>query len=144
MHTRLMPLLCGLSLVAGCSSMSRYVYDDGGNVADDGISDPGRVVLHRLNRAEYNNTVRDLLGTSLNPADSFPIDDLTSGYDNIASTLSISPLHVEMYEWAAQLLVEEVLFGDVVAIQVHVEAEGDEISGTTGDVRAKSANRAAY
>ncbi|MCB9763986.1 MAG: DUF1592 domain-containing protein [Alphaproteobacteria bacterium] len=71
--------------------------------------DPGSVTLHRLNRAEYNNTVRDLLGTDLRPADDFPPDDHGYGYDNIADVLSTSPLHVELYEWAADLLVDEAL-----------------------------------
>ena len=44
-------------------------------------TDPGRVTLHRLNRAEYNNTVHDLLGTSSQPADDFPIDDRGNGFE---------------------------------------------------------------
>src|SRR5688572_27071882 len=70
--------------------------------------DPGRVTLHRLNRAEYNNTVRDLLGTTQTPADSFPSDDRGYGYDNIADVLSLSPLQLELYFNAAQSLVDEV------------------------------------
>jgi len=69
-------------------------------------SSPGRVVLHRLNRAEYNNTVRDLLGTTLTPADAFPADDYGHGFDNIAGTLSMSPLHIEGYERAAGELMD--------------------------------------
>jgi hypothetical protein len=71
--------------------------------------DPGRVTLHRLNRAEYNNTVRDLLGTSLQPADDFPNDDHGYGFDNIADVLSMSPLLFELYEHAAELLVREAM-----------------------------------
>jgi hypothetical protein len=74
-------------------------------------SDPGRVTLHRLNRVEYNNTVRDLLGTSLTPADDFPADDRGSGFDNVADVLSLSPLHLDMYQRAAERLVTEVLAG---------------------------------
>jgi hypothetical protein len=72
-------------------------------------TDPGRVTLHRLNRAEYNNTVRDLLGTQLTPADTFPIDDRGSGLDNLADVLSLSPLHLSTYNRAAQTLVAEAL-----------------------------------
>src|SRR5450755_17792 len=43
-------------------------------------TDPGRVTIHRLNRAEYNNTVRDLLGTTARPADVFPVDDRGLGF----------------------------------------------------------------
>jgi len=71
--------------------------------------DPGEYVVHRLNRAEYNNSVRDLLGTSLTPADEFPTDDHGYGFDNIGAALSMSPLHVELYERAARLLAEEAL-----------------------------------
>lgn len=71
--------------------------------------DPGWVTLHRLNRTEYNNTVRDLLGTGLRPADDFPSDDSSFGFDNIASVLSISPLQAELYRRAAELLATEAL-----------------------------------
>ena len=74
-------------------------------------ADPGTLTLRRLNRVEYNNTVRDLLETSLRPADNFPDDDIHHGFDTIGSTLSISPLHLEMYERAADQLIEE-LFAD--------------------------------
>ena len=77
--------------------------------AINGATDPGRVTLHRLNRAEYNNTVRDLLGTSLKPADEFPIDDRGSGFDNMADVLTLSPLHLSVYHSAARQLVTEAL-----------------------------------
>lgn len=72
-------------------------------------TDPGRVTLHRLNRAEYNNTVRDLLGTSQAPADDFPIDDRGSGFDNMADVLTLSPLHLSVYHAAARELATEAL-----------------------------------
>ncbi len=69
--------------------------------------DPGRVTLHRLNRAEYDNTVRDLLGDTSGPARDFPADDHGFGFDNNADTLSMSPLLMEKYATAAERLVEE-------------------------------------
>jgi hypothetical protein len=72
-------------------------------------TDPGRVTLHRLNRAEFNNTVRDLLGTNARPADEFPIDDRGSGFDNIADVLTLSPLHLDLYHKVAEALVTEAL-----------------------------------
>jgi hypothetical protein len=78
----------------------------GGSVA---ATDPGRVTLHRLNRAEYDNTVRDLLGTSKTPGTEFPIDDRGSGFDNIADVLTLSPLHINLYYGAADALVAEAL-----------------------------------
>lgn len=75
----------------------------------EAAKDPGRVTLHRLNRVEYNNTVRDLLKTELRPADDFPSDDHGYGYDNIADVLAVSPLQVELYHRAAELLAEDLL-----------------------------------
>jgi len=70
--------------------------------------DPGRVSLHRLNRAEYDNTVRDLLGDTTRPARDFPSDDISSaGFDNDADVLSMSPLLMEKASSAAAQLVEE-------------------------------------
>jgi hypothetical protein len=69
-------------------------------------NDPGRVTLHRLNRAEYNNTVRDLLGVSFQPADDFPADDIGYGFDNIGDVLSMPPLLLEKYLAAAEEIVD--------------------------------------
>ena len=63
--------------------------------------DPGRVAVHRLNRAEYNCAVRDLLGVDYRPADSFPADDSGYGFDNVASVLSLPPVLMEKYMNAA-------------------------------------------
>ena len=71
--------------------------------------DPGRVTLHRLNRAEYNNTVQDLLFTSNTPADTFPKDDRGNGFDNMADVLSLSPVHLNAYGEAAQDLAAEAV-----------------------------------
>jgi hypothetical protein len=60
------------------------------------------VVLRRLNRREYNNTIRDLIGIELHLADEFPPDDIGFGYDNIGSALNISPIHIEKYLAAAE------------------------------------------
>ncbi|XXF77774.1 DUF1592 domain-containing protein [Myxococcaceae bacterium GXIMD 01537] len=70
-------------------------------------TDPGRVTLHRLNRAEYDNTVRELLGDTTRPARGFPADDHGFGFDNNADVLSMSPLLMEKYATAAEALVEE-------------------------------------
>src|SRR5688572_7793121 len=77
--------------------------------SDGGTGDPGRITLHRLNNAEYNNTVRDLLGTELRPADDFPNDDRGYGFDNVADVLLVSPLLVELYEAAAEALITDTL-----------------------------------
>jgi hypothetical protein len=74
-------------------------------------ADPGRVTARRLNRAEYNNTVRDLLGVDLQPADDFPQDDSGYGFDNIGDVLSLSPALMEKYLTAAERVSRAAIFG---------------------------------
>ncbi len=71
--------------------------------------DPGRVTVRRLNRTEYNNTVRDLLGVDFEPAKDFPSDDVGNGFDNIGDVLSVSPLLMEKYLDAAEKISEKVI-----------------------------------
>ncbi len=92
--------------------------------------DSGRVTMHRLNRAEYNNTVRDLLGTSQRPADDFPGDDHSYGFDNIADALSIPPSLLDLYERAAEKLALEALALPSLSQVQHTEAEA--LMGTAG------------
>ncbi|MFN0108833.1 MAG: DUF1592 domain-containing protein [Blastocatellia bacterium] len=73
--------------------------------------DPGRVTARRLNRAEYNNTVRDLLGVTFKPADDFPQDDSGYGFDNIGDVLSLSPVLMEKYLTAAETVARTAVFG---------------------------------
>jgi len=61
-----------------------------------------RVVLHRLNRKEYANAVRDLLAVDFNAAEILPADDIAEGFDNIASALQVSPSFIEQYVIAAR------------------------------------------
>ena len=80
-----------------------------GNGPPPAGTDPGRVTAHRLNRVEYNNTVRDLLGTARSLADDFPIDDRGGGFDNVADVLTLSPLHLDSYRSAAINLIDEAM-----------------------------------
>ena len=72
---------------------------------------PGRVTARRLNRAEYDNTIRDLLGVDFKPAADFPQDDSGYGFDNIADALSLSPVLMEKYLSAAEKAVRTALHG---------------------------------
>ena len=74
--------------------------------------EPGRVTSRRLNRAEYNNTVRDLLGVTLRPADEFPLDDAGYGFDTVGDVLSVSPLLMEKYMTAARRLSRAAVYGE--------------------------------
>lgn len=71
--------------------------------------DPGHLTAHRLNRVEYNNTVRDLLAVRFKPADSFPADDSGYGFDNIGDVLSVSPILTEKYLAAAKKIAAEAI-----------------------------------
>jgi len=67
-----------------------------------GKATPGRFVVHRLNRTEYGNAVRDLLALDVNAEELLPSDGADFGFDNIASALKTSPLLLERYLTAAQ------------------------------------------
>lgn len=71
--------------------------------------DPGRVTAHRLNRIEYKNTIRDLMGVNFETKDAFPDDDSGYGFDNIADVLNMSPLLMEKYLTAAQTVVAKAV-----------------------------------
>ena len=81
----------------------------------DGDIDPGRVTLRRLNRSEYQNTVRDLLGVSFNAGTTFPADEVGYGFDNIGDNLSIPTLLFEKYLDAAEEIVEAAVDRDYLA-----------------------------
>ncbi|MDF1700675.1 MAG: DUF1587 domain-containing protein, partial [Planctomycetota bacterium] len=68
---------------------------------------PGRVTMRRLNRVEYRNTVRDLLGVDYDTTKTFPTDDVGYGFDHIGDVLSISPILMEKYLDAAEEIVEQ-------------------------------------
>ena len=76
---------------------------------DPSRPDPGRVTLRRLNRVEYNNTVRDLFGVDFQPADDFPQDDVGYGFDNIGDVLSMPPILLEKYLNAAEAILDRAI-----------------------------------
>ena len=63
--------------------------------------DPGRTPLHRMNRGEYANAIRDLLAVNVDASTLLPADDSDSGFDNIADVLGVSPALLERYVSAA-------------------------------------------
>jgi hypothetical protein len=77
-----------------------------------GTRDPGRVVLRRLNRFEYKNTIRDLLGVEAS-VDDFPLDDIGYGFDNIGDVLSLPPLLLEKYLAAAEKILDKAIVTDL-------------------------------
>lgn len=76
---------------------------------------PGTVTIRRMNKAEYNNTVRDLVGLDLKLADAFPSDDVGNGFDNMGDVLTIPPVLLEKYLDAAMTIADRV-FEDPAAV----------------------------
>lgn len=144
-----LPLFLGVALVAACTAD----LGSGGPTGKDGVNGPGNgteggngsiwgeaaapvdkpttmspVVMRRLNRTEYNNTVRDLLQTDLRPGDGFPTDDLGGGFPTVGSALSLSPAYVINYESAAHALILDLFSSEARRTQhvgCDVEAEGE-------------------
>ena len=84
--------------------IERYVFG-----VECGEPRPGRVTVRRLNRVEYNNTIRDLLYIDVDFTDRLPADEVGYGFDNIADVLSVSPLLLEKYLDCALMAVERAI-----------------------------------
>ena len=103
-------------------------------------SRPGRVTMRRLNRAEYNNTIRDLTGLDLKLADDFPSDDVGAGFDNIGDVLTIPPILLEKYLAAALTIAAEVVADPAARKEVFPfeTKEGDPIEDVVAAARANA------
>ena len=98
---------------------------------DPNNPDPGRVTLRRLNRVEYRNTVRDLMGIDFRADEEFPADDSGYGFDNIGDVLSVSPLLLEKYLQAAETIVNTAV--PTIATVVRTRTlSGSEFTGENG------------
>jgi mono/diheme cytochrome c family protein len=86
--------------------------------------DPGRVTVRRLNRVEYRNTIRDLLGVDFDADSEFPPDDTGHGFDNIGDVLTISPLLLEKYLAAASAIVSQAVPAVPKVVAEHVVPGG--------------------
>ena len=71
--------------------------------------DPGRVTVRRLNRVEYRNTIRDLIGVDYDTTSEFPPDDTGHGFDNIGDVLTLSPMLLEKYLNAANAIISRAV-----------------------------------
>ena len=78
---------------------------------DPANPDPGHVTVRRLNRVEYRNTIRDLLGVDFEADKEFPPDDSGHGFDNIGDVLTLSPMLLEKYLTAAKAIVTKAVPG---------------------------------
>ncbi len=95
------------------------------------LVDVGRVTIRRLNRAEYDNSMRDLLGVTTSPANDFPADDFGHGFDNQGDVLSTAPVLVEKYDAAALKLATDTVAAAYTPGSI-TRAEGVDMTASTG------------
>jgi hypothetical protein len=107
--------------------------------------DPGRVTIRRLNRQEYNNTIRDLVGLDLRPAEDFPLDDSRGGFDNNGEALSLPPILLEKYLDAAERVLDRAIVPDpsVEPLDITIDADALSKSRASGPAVAISPDREA-
>src|SRR3984885_13303798 len=86
---------------------------------------PGTVSLHRLNRAEYANAIKDVLGVDVDAAALLPRDDISDGFDNIASVLKVSPSFLDQYISAAREVSRMAIANPPPAEPVKVVLHGE-------------------
>ncbi len=101
---------------------------------DPANPDPGRVTVRRLNRVEYRNTIRDLIGVDFDTSKEFPTDDSGFGFDNIADALTLSPMLLEKYVDAARTIVGQTV-PSVPRVPVEQVLDSHTLSGSaTGPI----------
>ncbi len=115
--------------------------------AEAAMPDPGRTLLHRFNRAEYANAIRDLLALDVDSTSLLPPDDSSYGFDNIADILGVSPLLMERYISAAES-ISALAVGDVTqprsAVLYRVKndlPQGEHVEGLPEGTRGGTAIR---
>jgi mono/diheme cytochrome c family protein len=96
---------------------------------------PGRVTIRRLNREEYRNTIRDLLGVSFEPKD-FPNDAVGYGFDNIGDVLSLAPMLLEKYLAAAEEIVGQAIVADPAPKAATTRIAGNKFKSDNDAIRA--------
>ncbi len=85
---------------------------------------PGSVRIHRLNRAEYSNAMRDLFGLDVDVSTLLPNDDISEGFDNIASALKVSPSFLDQYIMAARAMAKQAVGAPVADGQARTTLRG--------------------
>ncbi|MCU1325476.1 MAG: hypothetical protein JWN34_846 [Bryobacterales bacterium] len=81
---------------------------------------PGRPTIHRLNRAEYSNAIRDLFALDAKAGNTLPVDDTGYGFDNIGDVLSLSPVLIERYMTASRLVARLAVGNTEIKPEVNI------------------------
>ena len=106
---------------AQIDALVKYVQGEFAKADRNTKPDPGRVTVHRLNRNEYANTIRDLLSVEFRAQKDFPTDDSGEGFDNIGDILTISPVLMEKYLAAAERIASRAVAADPLPKPFSVE-----------------------
>jgi hypothetical protein len=124
---------------AGLASMMRAIETELDRLDRNTKPDPGRITARRLNRTEYRNTIRDLLGVEFQATQEFPTDDSGEGFDNIADVLTISPLLAEKYLAAAERLSARALglvrLPKPISASYAADVGGGQLAATNGSAK---------
>ncbi len=106
MELKLMPPVDETQPEAGETALISDWIDSTIFYVDPENPDPGKVVLRRLNRNEYQNTIYDLLGVKVDVESLLPLDDTGYGFDTIGDVHTVSPAHIEKYLSAAEVALD--------------------------------------
>lgn len=98
-----------------------------------GDVDPGRVTIRRLNRSEYRNTIRDLVGIEIDAAADLPFDEVGYGFDNIGDVLSLSPMLFEKYLAATEKILSNAIITDETDLIPSFRLAGDALRSLAGE-----------
>jgi hypothetical protein len=111
--------------------------------ADPHNPDPGRVTVRRLNRVEYRNTIRDLMGVEYNTEEEFPADDTGYGFDTISDVLTLPPILLEKYLAAANTIVAQAV-PTVPAVPAERNIPGRDFKSGEGSIAGNRLNLSIY
>lgn len=100
-----------------------------GKIDCEGVKTPGRPVLRRLNRVEYDNAIFDLTGLHLHLSDRFPPDPISFGFDNVGSVAALTPVQVELSHEAARSCVESLLRSKDSEPEAFLRVFGSDLAG---------------
>jgi len=109
--------------VADVQALAAYL-ESSLDMASAANPNPGSVRIHRLNRAEYSNAMRDLFGLDVDMSTLLPNDDISDGFDNIASALKVSPSFLDQYIMAARALAKRAVGTSVSEGQTRTTLRG--------------------
>ena len=110
--------------VADAQALAGVLWRPRSTTAAAANPNPGSVRIHRLNRAEYSNAMRDLFGLDVDVSTLLPNDDISEGFDNIASALKVSPSFLDQYIMAARAMAKQAVGTPVADGQTRTTLRG--------------------